>query len=65
MSDPLHPINEAEKLIEKRKMERESLQRDFREAIALETIADDLTRVHAELRTLRYLFATFAARPGR
>lgn len=57
------PIAEAEREIAARKRLREGSQIEFRNVAALEMIADDLTRLHAEARMLRYLFATFAARP--
>ncbi len=63
MSDPMQAIIEAEGLVRARKMERESLQRDYRSPMALEMIADEMTLLRAEVRTLRYLFATYAARP--
>jgi hypothetical protein len=61
--DPLlQAITEAEATIQARKPSREASQVQFREPAALELIADELTRLHAEVKTLRYLFATYAAR---
>ena len=42
MSDPMQAIIEAEGLVRARKMERESLQRDYRSPMALEMIADEM-----------------------
>lgn len=63
--DVMHAITDAEKTIEARKKAREHLAIEHRGFLALEAISDDITRLHAEARTLRYLFATYAARPGR
>jgi hypothetical protein len=63
MQDVMHAITDAEKAIEQRKKTRESMQIEHRSFLALETIADELTRLHAEARTIRYLFATYAVRP--
>lgn len=63
MADAMHAITEAEKLIELRKRDRARDAIDQRGMIADEIIADDLTRLVAEVRTLRYLFATYAAKP--
>lgn len=56
-------IGEAETAIAMRKAAREANQLEFRSAIALEAIADDVTRLRAEIQTIRELFAGFAARP--
>jgi hypothetical protein len=57
-------IGQAEQTIASRKLVRESGQQyEYRSAMALETISDDLTRLRAEITTLRELFAGFAARP--
>lgn len=63
MPDPMHAITEAELAIQSRAKEREAKQLDYRKAEALEIIADELTRLRAEARTIRYLFATYAVRP--
>lgn len=65
MADALHAVNEAESLIRSRAHQREGKQIDFRHAEALEVIADEMTRLSAEVRTLRYLFSTYASRPTR
>jgi hypothetical protein len=65
-ADPMHAITDAEKTIEARQKFRDNgAQADHREFLALETIADEMTRLNAEVRTLRYLFASYAMRPGR
>ena len=61
--DPMHAITDAEKTIETRQKMRDKSAIDHRSFLAMEAISDDMTRLHAEVRTLRYLFATFAARP--
>ena len=63
--DMMHAITDAERTIAARKTGRDGTQVEFRQAQALELIADEMTRLTAEVRTLRYLFATYAARPGR
>jgi hypothetical protein len=65
MADDLHATEEAERKIEARKKSGGNLEPQHRQAAALEAIADDLTRLYAEVKTLRYLFATYAARQGR
>jgi hypothetical protein len=62
--DVMQAINEAERTISARKVGREAAQIEFRKAQALELIADEMTRLHAEVRTLRYFFATYATRPA-
>lgn len=61
--DPMHAIADAERAIEARKKTRDKMAVDHRSFLALEAISDDMTRLHAEVRTLRYLFATYAVRP--
>jgi hypothetical protein len=61
--DAMQAINEAERTISARKVGREAGLVEFRKAQALELIADEMTRLRAEVETLRYLFATYAARP--
>jgi hypothetical protein len=63
--DTMHAITDAEKTIQSRGATREATQQEFRSALALELIADELTRLHAEARTIRYLLATIAARDVR
>jgi hypothetical protein len=62
MSDPFGAIAEAEAAIAAKALTRDATKIEFRSAIALETIADELTRWNAEAKTLRYLFATYAGR---
>jgi hypothetical protein len=61
--DVMQAINEAERTISARKIGREERLTEFRKAEALELIADEMTRLHAEISTLRNLFATYAAGP--
>jgi hypothetical protein len=65
MADQYHAITDAEKTIQDRHTKREATQQEFRGPIALELIADELTRLNAEVRTLRYLYASALVRPGR
>ncbi len=60
--DALHAVTDAELQIESRAKARDGNGLEFRGPFALEAISDDLTRLVAEVRTLRYLFATYAAR---
>ena len=43
----------AESAIQSRKTIRETTQLDFRGALALEALADDVTRLHAEMQSIR------------
>ena len=61
--DLLSAITEAEATIEARKKERAANQLDFRSPLALETIADELTLLRAEVKTLRYFCAKAQLRP--
>jgi hypothetical protein len=63
MQDVTHAIDDAEQVIVLRKSTRDANQIEFRSALALEIIADEMTRLQAEVKTLRYLFATYAVRP--
>jgi hypothetical protein len=63
MPDPMNAIGEAELAIAARKKARESMALEHRGALPHELFADEMTRLHAEAKTLRYLFATYAARP--
>lgn len=60
--DLLHAIKDAEQVIETR---RKTIHPDpeQRQTQALQIIGDELTRLRAEVKTLRYIFATYAARP--
>jgi hypothetical protein len=60
--DLLHAIKDAEQVIEDRKKTVHP-DPEQRQTQALQIIGDELTRLHAEVKTLRYLFATYAARP--
>jgi hypothetical protein len=62
VQDATHAITDAEKTIQSRSAAREAMQLEVRSAVAIELIADELTRLHAEARTLRYLLATYLAR---
>ena len=55
-------IGDAELAIAARKAVREANQIEFRSAIALEALSDDVTRLHAEMRLIRELFAGYVAR---
>lgn len=63
-ADPLYAINEAEAAIKDRKSKRETSKPEIRTFEALELIADELTRLQAEIRTLRQHFAARISRPG-
>jgi hypothetical protein len=60
--DITHAIEDAERIIEQRKKERLTTTGTFRAPLAAEQIADDLTRLVAEVRTLRYLYADAVSR---
>lgn len=55
-------IDSAEQVIHSRKATREATQLENRGALALEALADDVTRLHAEMRAIRYLLAGIAAK---
>jgi hypothetical protein len=57
--DSMQAIADAEKAIQSRAASREAMQLEFRGAVAIELIADELTRLHAEASTIRYLLATY------
>lgn len=63
MGNPLQAIEDAEKEIESRNRARQSggIDVPFRTIVAGEQVADELTRIRAELHTIRNLFATYAA----
>jgi len=62
VADPMRAIGDAEIAIAKRKSTREATQLEHRGALALEIVADEMTRLHAEIQTLRILFAGYAVR---
>jgi hypothetical protein len=55
-------IGDAEIAIATRKAARVVNPIDVRSAIALEALADDVTRLRSEIQTIRELFAGYAAR---
>lgn len=56
-ADPLYPITEAEAIIQDRGADREKAGQDYelRKIIAFELLADELTRVRAEMKMIRHL----------
>ena len=59
--DPLQAITDAETKIAARMELRGSAPADEkRKVLAVEQVADELTRIRAELKTLRGLFATYS-----
>jgi len=62
MDKPKHPAADAEGAIQSRASQRDGKQLETRKAEALELIADELTRLRAEARSIRYLLTGFAAR---
>jgi hypothetical protein len=62
MADISAPIGEAELAIATRRAAREANQIDHRSAIALEALADDVTRLRAEMTVIRSLLAQIAAK---
>jgi len=61
-NDPLEPVRQAEAEIATRAHIREKNSPAFRGPLAAELIADDLTRVAAELKVMRGLLAIIAAK---
>ena len=53
MKNPLLPITEAEEVIDQRRLLRETQRPENRTHLALEAIADEMTRMRAELAVLR------------
>jgi nuclear transport factor 2 (NTF2) superfamily protein len=53
MKNPLLPITEAEEVIDQRRLARETQRPENRTHLALEVIADEMTRMRAELAVLR------------
>jgi hypothetical protein len=66
MADPFtQVITEADQKIGQQQHARAQIPDAGRQqAEALGQIADQMVRLHAEVKTLRYLFATYASRPG-
>ena len=62
MADPLEPVRTAEAEIAKRVKTREGTQLEHRGALAIELIADEMTRVAAELKVMRGLLAMIQAK---
>jgi hypothetical protein len=60
MPNVLLPITEAEETIDQRKQLRETQRPENRTHLALETIADEMTRMRAELSVLRSVVAGMA-----
>ena len=56
-------IQNAESVIQSRKTTREATQLEHRGALALEALADDVTRLHAEMQSIRVVLMGMAARP--
>jgi uncharacterized protein YajQ (UPF0234 family) len=63
-NDPMQVLKNAEAEIERRYKFRQQAQIEFRAPAALEILADEMTRIRAEMHTLRVLLATYAARAG-
>lgn len=59
--DPLQAISDAEIEIAARMELRKKSSEDKRKVAAVEQVADELTRIRAEMKTLRNLFATYSA----
>ena len=55
-------FKDAEKAIERRNDQRKHMQLEFRSPAALEQIADELTYLRGEVKTLRFLLAMMAAK---
>jgi nuclear transport factor 2 (NTF2) superfamily protein len=64
MKNPLLPITEAEEIIDQRRLARETQRPENRTHLALETIADEMTRMRAELSVLRAAIAGLAPSKG-
>ena len=65
MKNPLLPITEAEEALEQRRQLRETQRPENRTHLALEAIADEMTRMRAEISVLRSLVTALAGAPGR
>jgi CHAD domain-containing protein len=57
-----HQAGDVEWVIQSRASQRDGKQLETRQAEALELIADELTRLRAEARSIRYLLGGFVAR---
>jgi hypothetical protein len=55
-------MQNAEAVIQSRRATREATQLEHRGALALEALADDVTRLHAEMQAIRILLAGMARR---
>jgi len=64
MKNPLLPITEAEEIIDQRRLARETQRPENRTHLALETIADEMTRMRAELSVLRAAIAGLGPSKG-
>jgi hypothetical protein len=53
-------IQNAESVIQSRKTTREATQLEHRGALALEALADDVTRLHAEMQSIRVILMGMA-----
>ena len=65
MTNPLLPITEAEETIDQRRQMRETQRPENRTHLALEVIADEMTRMRAELNVLRSVVAGMAGGSAR
>jgi hypothetical protein len=65
MANPTFSVDDAQKVTASRRATREATQLEHRGALALEAIADELTMLTAEVKTLRSLFATYASHPRK
>ena len=61
-TDPFRVSAEAEAAIKAKHATREATQPEFRSAIAIKSVSDELVRLNAEMKTLRFLFAGYAAK---
>ena len=53
-------IRNAELAIQSRKATREATQLDHRGGLALELLADEVTKLHAEMQSIRFLLSEIA-----
>ena len=61
-NDPLEPVRKAEAVIANRAKTRATVSLENRGALAAELIADEMTRVAAEMTVMRGLWAMIAAK---
>ena len=54
-------MQNAESVIQSRKTTREAVQLEHRGALALEALADDVTRLYAEMQSIRIVLMGMAA----